>query len=228
MIFPPKCICCRELLERQERYVCRACFAELPYLREPVCLKCGKEIEDEEKEYCYDCENRPRSYIKGFPLFRYRGGIKESLYRFKYEGKKSYGKYYATEIVKKYGRIFNDLGINILVPVPVHKSRLKKRGYNQAGVLCEEIGKILDIPMNNHILIRQHNTAPQKKLDNVEREKNLFNAFIPESKIVQYKSALIVDDIYTTGATVEACTRALHETGIEDVYYTSVCIGKGN
>lgn len=228
MIFPPRCISCQELLGKQEHFICRECKAELPILAEPLCLKCGKEIEDEEEEYCFDCCRHERSFIKGFPLWRYEGGIKESLYSFKYKGKTGYGRYYASELTKKYGRIFEELGIDVLVPVPVHKSRLKKRGYNQAKLLSEEIGRILNIPSDDSILARQHNTTPQKELDSTEREKNLFNAFIPMVKSVKYKRALIVDDIYTTGATIEACTRALYETGISDIYYTSICIGKGN
>ena len=113
------------------------------------------------------------------------------------------------------------------MPVPVHKSKLRDRGYNQAEVLSVELGRRLKLPVDTGLILRDAKTTPQKGLSNQEREENLKRAFISSGKIVKYKSALIVDDIYTTGATVEACTRVLQSMGIKEVYYTSVCIGKG-
>lgn len=226
-MYPPSCICCGELLEKQARYICRSCELKLHYLNEPTCLKCGKEIENEELEFCGDCMTHKRSFIRGFPLLSYNDPIKESLYRFKYKGKKKYGTYYAQIIAKKYGDIFKDLDIDVLVPVPVHRKKLNKRGYNQAEVLANELGRIINIPVDGKLLIRSQNTMPQKKLDNVGREENLRNAFKTSGVEASYRRVLLVDDIYTTGSTIEACTRALNKIGINEIYYTSVCIGNG-
>ena len=114
-----------------------------------------------------------------------------------------------------------------MIPIPIHKRKLEKRGYNQAELLADALGKKLDIPVERELLARVVNTEPQKSLDPEHREQNLKKAFQCTEKSVSYKKVLLVDDIYTTGATIEACTKSLHAAGIPDVYYTSVAIGTG-
>ena len=218
---------CRELLTSGQENVCPDCYIKIPRLISPLCFKCGKEIENEEEEYCLDCTTHKRSYVRGFPGMLYEEPLKASVAAFKYSGKKSYGKWYAKEIMKRHGEEIMVLGIEALIPVPIHRKKLRKRGYNQAQTLAEDLGVLLDIPVDTGLLKRTINTTAQKELDDVEREKNLKDAFISTKEIVKYKKVLLVDDIYTTGATIEACTRALINMGIQEVYYTSICIGKG-
>ena len=123
--------------------------------------------------------------------------------------------------------VLQDIKPDILVPVPVHKTKLHKRGYNQAEVLARELATYLNVPVEPDLIKRNIKTSPQKELGTKAREENIKKAFNSTDKIVKYRCALLVDDIYTTGATIEACTKILHEQGIKDVYYTSVCIGKG-
>lgn len=227
MIYPPACMFCGELLEKEERHVCGDCRWKIAYPSEPCCLRCGKEIDSEDKEYCQDCNDHQRTFIKGFPAIHYREPVTDGVAAFKYSNKKGYGAFFAGEIVKRYGGAFLDIAPQVLVPVPIHKSKLRKRGYNQAEVLAIELSRLTGIPVDNSLVERRVKTLPQKELNDLARERNIKNAFFSTGKIVQYKSALIVDDIYTTGATVEACTKVLHSMGVEDVYYTSICIGKG-
>ena len=136
--------------------------------------------------------------------------------------------FYAGQIVKRHGLTLQSLGIDALIPIPIHKRKLEKRGYNQAELLADALGKKLDIPVERELLARVVNTEPQKSLDPEHREQNLKNGFsMYRKKCVSYKKVLLVDDIYTTGATIEACTKSLHAAGIPDVYYTSVAIGTG-
>lgn len=225
LIYPPKCPLCKTIIGRREK-ICMECSVLVPRIQTPCCLKCGCEIEDEEVEYCIDCTNKTRSYIKGYPAMNYIGAMRECVAEFKYHSMKCYGDFFADEICKKYGKEIRTLEIDALVPVPVHKQKLKIRGYNQAEVLAKDLGERLDIKVDSSLLIRNINTLPQKKLDDMERENNLKRAFISSDKIVKYKSVMLVDDIYTTGSTIEACSRALMEKGIEKIYYTSICIGR--
>lgn len=229
LVYPPACPLCGTVLSRKRRKnrICEDCEPKLIYVEPPVCLKCGKEIDDDEHELCVNCQKNPRSYVRGFPVFNYAGDIRKSLAGFKYHGKRVYAEFYADAIVKKHGDMLRLAGVQALVPVPVHKKKLKKRGYNQAEVLAAALGRRLSLPVESGLVVRTTNTLPQKELDDKEREKNLKKAFTSGDKIVKYKSVLLVDDIYTTGATIEACTRVLHGLGVEEVYYTSVCIGKG-
>ena len=227
LLYPEACPLCDSVIDGKREKLCNDCRIKLIPIKSPTCLRCGKEIEVEEQACCVDCANMPRHYIKGFPALNYSEDMSKCLSRFKYHNMRYYSGFLADVIVKERGKEILLAGPEVIVPVPVHKSKLKYRGYNQAQVLAEELSKRLKIPVDSGLIIRDAKTKPQKELSSKEREENLKKAFISSKKIVKYKSALIVDDIYTTGATVEACTTVLHAMGIKDIYYTSVCIGRG-
>ena len=190
-------------------------------------MKCGKGINHEEDEYCEDCLKIPKSYEKGFPALWYLDGVKRSLYDFKYNNQREQGAFYSSCICARYGEQIKTRAIDGLVPVPVHPHKRRTRGYNQAEVLAKQLGKNLHITMYPRYLERVVDTNPQKELNDKERMKNLKSAFkIGENKI-KLKRVLLVDDIYTSGATIEACTKVLLENETEAVYYTSVAIGRG-
>ena len=113
------------------------------------------------------------------------------------------------------------------MPVPLHPSRKRKRGYNQAQILAEEIGKILEIPVDSKSLIRTRKTSPQKKLGHKERKKNLKHAFAVKHTFQAAKRVLLVDDIYTTGNTIDAVSNVLKQKGVENVYFLTISIGQG-
>lgn len=226
-IYPPCCPICKEILSDNTRKVCIKCAGRLHYIKEPVCFRCGKMIENEEQEYCEDCSKNRRSYIRGFPALVYDDSIKPCLMDFKYKGKKQYADFLASLIVREKGSKIIEISPDVFVPVPVHKSRKRERGYNQAELLSQKLTYYLGIPTDSGLLIREQKTMPQKCLDNVERERNLKKAFKSVAKSVEYNRVVLVDDIYTTGATIESCTRVLQDMGVSEVYYTSICIGKG-
>lgn len=227
ILYPKSCPMCGIALGHEEGLVCRECSIKLVPMGKPACLKCGKEVEGEEQGCCSDCQSLTRSYNKGFPAVHYNQPMSKVLSDFKYYNMRCHGRFLADIIVRYRGKDILSAAPEVIVPVPIHSSKLRNRGYNQAHILGKELSRRLGIPVDDDLVIRAAKTAPQKDLGSVEREENLKRAFISSKKIVQYKSALIVDDIYTTGATVEACTSVLHSMGIKDVYYTSVCIGKG-
>ena len=226
LFYPPICPLCEEVLSGGKTRICDRCRSKITYLTEPTCLRCGKEIDDAEREYCEDCKTKPKSYVKGFPAMRYREPVKRGIVNFKYHNKKTYAESFAYEIIKTHGRDIKKISPEVLIPVPVHKNKLEQRGYNQAEALAGSLGRYLDIPVDASILKRTVTTTPQKPLDKEERQKNLERAFISDQKQVQYKKVMLVDDIYTTGSTIEACTKVLKACGVKEVYYTSICIGK--
>ena len=190
-------------------------------------MKCGKTIENEEQEYCKDCETIPKSYSRGYPVFFYEGGVKNALYAFKYKNQRGYASFFAEAMISSYYEKFCKLKLDGIVPVPVHHNKKRARGYNQAEVLAKELSKQIKVPMYPHYLERCVDTNPQKELTDKERMKNLKNAFKIGKNGIKLEKVLVVDDIYTSGATIEACTRVLQEAGATEVYYTSVAIGKG-
>ena len=115
----------------------------------------------------------------------------------------------------------------LIFPVPVHKKKFRFRGFNQAEYMAAQIGMELGIPVEGDYLIRTENTKPQKGLDVRARIKNLQKSFGVIQTGRRYRSVLLVDDIYTTGATLEACGKALKEAGTDRIYFLCLCIGRG-
>lgn len=230
MFYPPRCPVCDGISVGLGK-TCERCSNVFLLIKEPRCMRCGKQLSKAEAEYCMDCRKKNLSYTRGYPLWIYNLEMKKSVSAFKYHNKKEYGKYYAREMARHFGKELSKLGVQCMIPVPVHIKRLRKRGYNQAEVLAKELSEYIKIPVKTNILIRCKNTLPQKELNDAERLKNLTSAFKIKVKddIIKnnIKKVLLVDDIYTTGITVEACARVLMQAGVEEVFYTSICIGKG-
>lgn len=194
-------------------------------------MKCGKPIQSDEKEYCYDCTQKKFHYISGRALFVYDTVMRESIAGFKFNGKKEYADFYIEEMIRVLGSYIKHISPELLIPVPIHKSRRVKRGFNQAELIADKLSICLGIKCMPGLLERYKNTVPQKELNNKERLKNLETAFRINEDV--YKKAtgitkvMIVDDIYTTGSTMEICSKLLLAYGINEVYFICLCIGKG-
>lgn len=226
VLFPCRCPICEGLVDSQGE-MCGDCAGKLKYITSPSCMVCGKQLDDELAEVCSDCGRRRHSFIRGVGALAYTKEIKQSMYRFKYSNRREYAVFYGDMLVKLKGHIIMSWKPDVIIPVPLYAARYRKRGYNQAALVAEEIGKILKIPVEEKLLTRTVNTAPQKELNDKERTKNTKNAFQVTHNIVKYRRVLLVDDIYTTGATLDACSDALTNAGAAQVYFAAVCIGRG-
>ncbi len=227
IIYPRICPVCNNIIPVGYKDLCPDCTGLLTYAQEPYCMRCGKPV-DEEKEYCSDCERNKHSYDEGRAVFIYDEYMSKSIYRFKYSGKREFANFYGKVMTERLGEKIRRWDPDAIVPVPVHKSKLRSRGYNQAELIAKQISKRMKIPVKSDIVIRQSATTVQKNLSAKARQNNLKKAFkvIPNS--VQLNSILIVDDIYTTGATVDAVARCLKDAGVRKVYFATLCIGRGN
>lgn len=164
-------------------------------------------------------------------MWLYDEVMRESIVRFKYKGCKEYADFYVNELVKYLENEIMAMKPELLIPVPVHSDRRKQRGYNQAELLALELGEKLNIAVNTDILVRTVKTKPQKELSNVERTKNLEKAFAVSKKSIKllskFHKLMIIDDIYTTGSTIEACAKVLKKAGAHEIYFVTLCIGQG-
>ena len=224
-IYPPICPICNEIVPTG-KLIHPACARLLPYAEEPSCAKCGKPV-DEDEELCRDCARGGHVYDEGRAVFIYDEYMSKSMYRFKYNGKQEYARFFGRCMYEQLGDFIRSRNIEAIVPVPVHKKRLAERGYNQAYLLAKELSKSLKIPLCDHLVIRKTATKVQKNLSAASRQNNLKKAFIVSENSVKYSSVLIVDDIYTTGATVDAVAGCLKGAGVGRVYFVSLCIGRG-
>ena len=189
-------------------------------------MKCSKPLQDVEREYCRDCESNRHYYVQGKALYEY-GSVATAIYRFKYKGRKRYGEVFGEEMALNLGEYIQKIGADALVPVPVHPTRERRRGYNQAKVLAETIGNQLNIPVRSDLIRRTRKTKALKTLNPKERLNNLKNAFILDGNGVKLNTIIIVDDIYTTGSTIDAMAKVFLESGVKKVYFVVLAIGEG-
>ena len=227
LLFPRRCPICHEIVEDPGELACDICRTRLHRVRTPWCQRCGKPLIAHEQEYCGDCSRKQHEFHKGRAAFVYDETMRRSIAKFKYEGRQEYAAFYADEILKTCAREVMGWNAEAFVPIPLHSARRRKRGYNQAQILAEEIGKILEIPVDSKSLIRTRKTSPQKKLGHQERKKNLKHAFAVKHTFQAVKRVLLVDDIYTTGNTIDAVSNVLKQKGVENVYFLTISIGQG-
>ena len=200
-LFPPICpLCAKELLDKGE-HICKICSKKQIFIKEPTCYSCGKSMKNQEKEYCSDCRQHPKNFERGMGLCIYQKPVTDSLAAIKYKNERKFAQYYLEEIRKRKYRELLRLKADAVIPVPIHKKKRRKRGFNQA------------------------------ELSPGERKNNLKKAFRGNLKEYQKagmpKRVLVIDDIYTTGSTAEAVTTALKQLGVQEVYVFCIAIGKG-
>ena len=225
IVFPPRCPVCDEVIYGKD--TCEDCRKKVICIGEPSCKKCGKPLEDQRREYCTDCMRKKHYFSQGKAVFVYQGEIRQSMYRFKYSNKREYADFYAKEAVRIYGDWIRGKQIEAIVPVPMYRLKEKGRGYNQAAVFARTLGEKMNLPVEKRMVKRIRNTTPQKELNDVERKINLKKAFQLVPNIVKYRKILIVDDIYTTGSTIDAVAEVLLQAGVDEIYFLCISIGEG-
>jgi len=211
-IFPRSCPVCAEVVHGKNGFICPECVKMLTVIREPMCEKCGRPLVSTQQEYCEECQMEKHVYRRAFSMYKYNDAMKQSIYQFKYKKRYEYAFYYGWQMTRKIGAERLYASYDAIVPVPLHKKRRKMRGYNQAECLAKEISLRTGLPLAAKLLIRSKATAPMKELSKAERRKNLQNAFAVQGNKVPER-ILLIDDIYTTGATADACAKVLMKHG---------------
>ncbi len=226
LLYPPRCTFCQDIIPLTvDNLLCSYCEEDYPLIEDPVCQQCGKQLAHD-NGLCIDCEEITHLYEKGIALYSYEGSIKEALYRFKYGGRWKYASFFAGQMYRQLKQTTFFHEVDLIIPVPVSEERLRERGYNQAEELARYLSKISEIPYNNDILVRCKDTKPQSGFSPVQRSNNIKGAFKCITRLAEPdKVILIVDDIYTTGSTVNECTKVLKESGAHKIYSSVVCIG---
>ena len=226
LIFPLRCPVCDDIVTPYGRRICIECVKKIKYVASPRCLKCGKQLEEAEQEYCLDCSKRRHFFVQGRSLYEY-DSVASSIYRFKYGNRQEYASFYGEEVARNLGEFIHRIQPDGLIPVPLHVIRRRKRGYNQAQLLANAISRCTGVPVYDKIVMRKRNTLPQKQLNPRERQNNLKKAFIIRGNDVKLKTILIIDDIFTTGSTIDEMARVLLTAGAEKVYFITLACGSG-
>ena len=225
LIFPRRCPVCDDVVAAGSGLICGGCAAKIQYIRQPVCRKCGKQLFDETKIFCGDCENRQHNFDYGYALYDYQS-MRQSIYRFKYSGRCEYAQFYAQDINRRLGGCIREMNADAIIPIPLHR-RKKERGYNQAELVARELSRLSGIPLYADLVKRTKKTLPQKQLNAIFRQNNLKKAFNIGSDVVKLNKTILVDDVYTTGSTLDAVASELKRRGVDKVYFITLCIGEG-
>ncbi len=225
LIYPRRCPMCDLILGKDETYICSTCANQVEFVRDAYCMKCGKPVL-KEQEYCRDCMVRPHRFDSGRVLFVYEGALKKSIYRFKYAGRKEYAQAYAYFAQRELGEFIRRIAPDALIPVPLHRRRFRKRGYNQAELFAVALGKRMGVPVERKLVQRTRNTLPQKELDPSARQNNLKKAFKLCRNDVKLNTIIIIDDIYTTGSTMDAVAEQFRRVGVQKIYFLAISGGK--
>lgn len=219
LFFPEKCPFCRTLLKIQGEEIpglCPACEKDIQWMLPPYCQRCGRPFpKGSTAHLCSDCLQQKLFFDWGRAAVLYEGIFAEAIQRFKYQGD--------IHLAHPLGWFWNKINLETLsfeaiIPVPLHPARLRERGFNQALLLGKILGKIHNKRVLAKGLRRIKNTVPQVQLDHSERAKNVRGAFaVKDQQEIMDKSVLLVDDVFTTGATVNECARILKKSGAKEV-----------
>lgn len=225
LLYPRRCPVCDGIVPGPGRKICPGCVSKLQILTPPWCMRCGKKLLSE-GEFCADCRRISHRFVQCRALYEYQS-VAPSIYRMKYEGRKEYGDFFGEELGFYLKNTIKAMHPDGIVPIPLHPKRFHKRGYNQAEVIAKALGRTLDIPVYGKYLRRVKNTLPMKMLNPRERQNNLKKAFIIGQNDVKLKTIILLDDIFTTGSTVDEAASVLLQQGTEKIYVITLACGAG-
>jgi ComF family protein len=227
LLYPSFCEICKTFLEKPgEKVICQSCRDKIRAEAAPShCLCCGRFFEGAaEPHFCLDCLERTPPYSKHRSCSRYDGIIKEIIHLYKYRGFEVLGQYlgdFAGEALSAEEDLW--LGVDAIIPVPLHPARENKRGFNQAQVLAQRLSEIRNIVVLEKRLVKVKNISPQTSLKAEARARNVRGAFkVKKPEEIEGKILLLVDDVYTTGSTLRECSSVLLKAGAKEVRAVTV------
>lgn len=213
-VFPPLCIACG----REGAFLCAGCSPALPRLQPPFCMFCGEPLPS--GRLCRACATAPLPLDGVQSVFPLRGAVRDAVHALKYRG----ARVLAGPLGQEMACALDALPVrpSLLLPVPLHSSRLRVRGYNQAALLARSLSATAGVPAREDILMRHAATAPQaRSASRADRMRNVASAFTAHGDLTGHVIG-VVDDVCTTGATLAACAQALYAAGAERVYGLTV------
>ncbi len=219
---PSFCLFCQApLAPGSESLACPRCLSEIAPVPQPYCSCCGAPFRGAVglEHLCQDCFTDPPPFKRARAVAFYDGQVLAAIHRLKYQRQLIYARFLG-QLLSASSAAELVAAADLLVPVPLHPRRLRWRGFNQALLLARTFP---EVPLGREVLVRRRPTLPQVKLSPRERQTNVKGAFmVPEPAAITGKAVLLVDDVYTTGATVKECARALSRAGAVKVEVLTV------
>ncbi len=216
VIIPPLCHICHSFIpDSDSLHICPTCRERLPLVVSPLCSLCGIPFAGAGSDHrCGPCQIHPPHFDTARAAFLYEGSVRELIHSFKYQWKTHLRSPLALLTLEEVHTFLTEQGPHLIVPVPLHRSRLRQRGFNQAVLLGRVLSHHLSLPMLTNALIRTRPTEPQIELSAAERRENVKGAFtVNRPHRIAGKRVLLLDDVMTTGSTMDECAKELKKAG---------------
>ncbi|MCX7887162.1 MAG: ComF family protein [Verrucomicrobiae bacterium] len=226
LFYPRNCqACTRPLAETEPGVICSQCLETVRRIERPCCARCSLPfygaINDEIE--CGYCKELKFHFSRAVAACLARGVVRLAIHEFKYNGKWYFAPHLAEWIIAAAMSRMDCAAVDVVVPVPLHPRKHRERGFNQAEFLAKQVGKATGKPVWTRCIRRLRDTQTQTHLDREQRMANLRDAFeVPEPTPVKGRVFVLVDDVFTTGATLDACAKVLRKAGAADVWVLTV------
>jgi len=220
LILPKTCLHCQIRIGKDENFICKKCENSLEFLVENICEFCGKPLENEK---CKACNNEDFKFDKVRSVFPFNDILRNIIHSLKYEEMTSIGTFlgkFAAVYLKKFTPFER---VDIIAPVPLHKVKKRIRGFNQSAYLSRKIAEEMNWDHIPKLVLRKKFTDSQTRLSAAGRQKNVSNAFLLNKKYeVKAKNILLIDDVFTTGSTVNSISKHLKERAANKVFVLTI------
>lgn len=225
LIYPNCCLACKNRIKpcgAEQNFICAPCRDKIEMNLPPFCACCGRRLAKDSlvKNICSGCLKTKFHFDRAFSPCRYSGTIKKLIHEFKYAGRDYLGQSFGpimNNFIKEYSLPVEY--VDFIIPIPLHNSRLREREFNQAQILSEQVGKEFNKKVLTGVLIRNKATKTQTELNPEERRLNVEKSFyVTKPALVKNRNLLLIDDVFTTGATSSEAARSLKESGAGIVF----------
>lgn len=210
LVYPPVCVNC----QAKDSWLCPDCWHQIKFLPTTVCRSCGLVILNDHQSICLGCQRLHLQYVdrlRSATLFIDDNPIQQAIHSLKYHNHRAVATILGKMLIEAYQRY--QLQVDVIVPVPLYSSRIKERGYNHSELLAKELSQTTNLPLNTTNLQRIRFTPAQVTLKAEARRLNVKGAFVCHNASFTGQTILLIDDVCTTGSTLEACALALKEAG---------------
>lgn len=226
ILFPPLCHGCKAFIpDAGDLHLCTDCLDSSPLVASPCCTICGLPFltEGGSDHRCGGCTEAPPSFASARAAVLFQGPVREVIHRFKYGRKVQHSRPLALLAARQLGGYAAASAADLIIPVPLHIKRLRERGFNQAVLLGEILARKWHVPLAGKNLSRIRWTEPQVNLTASERKQNVRGAFaVRDTAAIRDRKIILLDDVYTTGSTVDECARTLKKEGAAAVFVVTV------
>lgn len=225
IFFPESCpLCKKPSRDHKTAPICPKCWDNISPYNGPICQVCGKPLVSQESITCGACISDEPAFKQARSFGLYEGTLKEAINLLKYHGIKRLAKPLSHLLLK-----IKIPSVDAILPIPLYKRRLRERGFNQSALLANYLAKSSGIPLSLNSLTKVKDIMPQVRLGAKERKKNPKNAFkVKDKELIQGKELLLIDDVFTTGATVRECSKVLKKAGAKEIYVITLAHGTGD